>query len=77
MITGVAVNQQLVGFNNTTKTFTAEASELPFGWVNGVKVTLPNDEVRTFYLHHTHYNEGDVTHWTFVYGSYKMIIFND
>lgn len=66
------------------KTFTAEASSLSHGWIDGITLVSPRGTTAHFFLKERHDDaEGDVTHWTFTCSTnpkcegYRMVIFND
>lgn len=71
--------------NVKDKTFTAEASDLPHGWMDGITLVSPRKTTAAFFLKETHYDAGheDITHWTLICSTnpkvvdYKMVIFND
>lgn len=70
--------------NVEEKTFTAEASDLPHGWIDGITLVSPRKTTAAFFLKEKHYDADlDITHWTFICSTnpkvvdYKMIIFND
>jgi hypothetical protein len=71
--------------NKDEKTFTAEASDLPTGWINGVTLVSPRKTTAHFFLADTVRDprEGEIKAWIFKCSTnekvkdYRMVIFND
>lgn len=70
--------------NSQEKTFTAEASDLPVGWINGVTLVSPRKTTAAFFISKIILDaEGEITSWIFrcstnpKVADYSMVIVND
>lgn len=71
--------------NAKEKTFTAEASDLPHGWMDGVSLVSPRKTVANFFVREVVKDLGqeDIECWVLrcetnpKVADYKMVIYND
>ncbi len=81
----VRISTDKFSHNPTEKTFYAEASDLPHGWMDGITLVSPRGTTASFFLKETKYDASheDITEWVFVCSTnpkvidYTLVIFND
>jgi hypothetical protein len=82
----VRINTEKFLHNSQEKSFTAEASDLPSGWINGVTLVSPRKTTAHFFLAEVIRDgtvDNEITSWVFrcstnpKVADYRMVIFND
>lgn len=82
------INTEMFTHDKVGKTFTAEASDLPHGWMDGITLVSPRKTTAAFFLKEVvrevcEHETGDIQEWVFTCSTnprvadYKVIIFND